>query len=142
MEDAKQEPVIIQVNVLDYRGKCPNCLKDLTADVNYGNNAVEPDQQKDYVKYKQVTQQRFQEYSLPLCYHCWRHNCERCEGCNLPMGDLAFSGAFGSVLLAKTTVAAGDWQLHICDVCKASGFTGEPCDCPRCKRQQEMLCTL
>jgi hypothetical protein len=140
--ESKQEPVIIQVNVVDYRGKCPNCLKDITANVNFGNDTVEPDQHKDYVKYKQITQQRFQEYSLPLCYYCWTRNCEQCEGCALPMGNLAFSSAFGSVLMVKTTIAPGDWKLHICDVCTENGYTGELCDCARCKRQQEKLCTL
>lgn len=140
-EDTKQEPPIIQVNVLDYRGKCPHCLKNIEAKYAYFDCGINPAEDSVYVKYKTMTDERFGAFSLPLCHKCWKHDCEKCEGCDMPMGNVAFSGAFGSVLMAKTTVAAGDWATHICDVCQAAGFTGAPCDCVRCKRQQEKLCT-
>lgn len=140
-ENEQKEPVV-QVKVRGFTGLCPHCLKDIEARYNRFEEIINPAEDSEYIKYKTTANQRFGAFSLPLCHNCWRRNCEKCEGCDMPMGQLAFSGAFGGILLRRTTIAAGDWQLHICDVCKAAGFTGTPCDCERCKRRQAKLCTL
>ena len=106
---------ILQVSVADYIGKCPHCLQETNKRDTYYK--VNPTTDKDYLTYTLNSKKQFGDYSLPLCYRCWRTNCEKCQGCWLPMGDIAFSGAFGRILLAKTTVAPGNCNDHVCDSC-------------------------
>jgi hypothetical protein len=116
----EKKALLLQVDVGDYKFKCPHCLGNILSFNDYYR--VNPKTDEQYLEYVGASFRQFGEYSLPLCYQCWRSNCEKCHGCRMPMGEIAFSGAFGSVLLKHTTVTPGDWLEHVCDACKTRGY--------------------